>query len=637
MTKDRRGLFLDFFVLFLGFSLLTRLTLLVMAWPELDGGLRLLIKMFASGLLYDCAAFSYAGAALAFYLLVLPEKIYAAAWHRLAVYGLFLAAALLLAFNLAAEYYFFYEFGVRYNFIAVDYLVYTNEVVGNIRESYNLPVVLPLVAALGAGALWLFGRRLAFSFAEPLSFRSRLAHFLPVLAAPALCFFLLDGRLAQVSKNEYANEVAMNGLYSFGSAFINNELPYDKFYATDNIAASFETLRSALAQPGVKFRNGGLDIARTVKGRGSLKKLNVVVIAGESLSAEYLQAFGAVKGRETMPALDALAGKSLFFKRYYAAGTRTVRGLEAMTLSIPPLPGTSIIKRPDNAGFLSWGSVMKGLGYTNKFIYGGYGYFDNMNAFYAGNGFGIVDRANFAKDEVSFANVWGVCDGDLLSKTLKEADADSAAGKPFFYMVMTTTNHRPFTYPDGKIDIPSSAMSRTGALKYSDYAVGEFLAAASKKPWFKDTVFVITADHCANSAGKTEVPVQNYHIPLIIYSPAHVKPASVETLTAQADLAPTVLGLLNASYESSFFGRDILNGRPEGRAFLSTFQKVALLKDGALAVLGPKKYLKSYKWNEPGGTITEFRGGKGLEQEAVSYYQGANYVYKKRLNRLGTR
>jgi len=298
------------------------------------------------------------------------------------------------------------------------------------------------------------------------------------------------------------------------------------------------------------------------------------------------------------------------------------------------LSGTSIVKRPDNRDFFSWGSVMRGLGYSNKYIYAGYGYFDNMNAFYSGNGFDIVDRANFTKEEISFANIWGVCDGDLLRKTIKEADLDFKSGKPFFYMVMTTTNHRPFTYPEGKIDIPPSSKSRTGALKYSDYAIGEFLAEAGKKPWFKDTVFVITGDHCANSAGKTEIPVRNYHIPLLVYSPAHIKPAVVETLTAQADLAPTMLGLLNASYNSRFFGRDVLNGKPEGRAFLSTFQKVALLKDGRLAVLGPKKYLKTYKWDEAAKTEEPAAEDKALEEEAVSFYQGANYIYKKRLNRL---
>jgi phosphoglycerol transferase MdoB-like AlkP superfamily enzyme len=632
--KDRRGLFLNFFLLFMVFAALTRLVLTAVAWPELDKSVLDLARIFAVGLLYDAAAFSYPGALLALYLLALPEKVYAHPWHRPVMYFLFFIAAFLLSFNLASEYYFFAEFGVRYNFIAVDYLVYTNEVVGNISESYNLPVVLPLVFVLAAGVCWLFGRSLSFCFARPLDLRRRAAWALPALAAPALFYFFLDDGVARSGRNAYDGELAMNGLYSFGAAFLNNELSYDKFYVSGDTAQAFGTVRAGLAQPGVKFTSSGDDIARCVTARRPLRKLNVVVIVEESLSAEYLQAFGAAKGGDTVPNLDALAPKSLFFRRHYAAGTRTVRGLEAMTLSIPPLPGTSIVKRPDNAGFFSWGSVMKELGYSNKYIYAGYGYFDNMNAFYSGNGFGIVDRADFAKDEISFANVWGVSDGDLLSKTIKEADADHAAGKPFFYMVMTTSNHRPFTYPAGKIDIPPTAKSRRGAVKYADYAIGAFLAEAKGKPWFKDTVFVITADHCANSAGKTEIPLRNYHIPLLVYSPAHVQPGAVDALSAQADLAPTVLGLLGASYESRFFGEDVLNGRPSGRAFVSTFQKVGLLKDGALAVLGPKKFLRTYSWDEKDGTVAPAAADKDLESSAVAFYQAANFLYKNRVNRL---
>jgi phosphoglycerol transferase MdoB-like AlkP superfamily enzyme len=634
MTKDRRGLYLNFLLMFLGFSALTRLVLLLMAWPEMPHGPWLLVKVFAAGLLYDCAAFSYAAAPLALYLLALPERVYAHIWHRPVMYALFFAAAFALAFNLAAEYYFFFEFGVRYNFIAVDYLVYTHEVLGNIRESYDLPLVLPLVAVGAAAALWAFGKRLSSCFADPLPLRRRLAWGLPVLALPVLLFFFLDGRFAHVSLNEYADEVAMNGFYSLWSAFYNNELPYEKFYASIDNAAAFKTLRAGLTEPGARFTGEGADITRVIKARGPRKKLNVVVIVGESLSGEYLKAFGAVKGQDVLPNINALAGKSLFFNRFYASGTRTVRGLEAITLSLPPLPGTSIIKRPDNGNFFSWGSVMAAQGYINKFIYGGHGYFDNMNAFFSANGFGIVDRMDFAKDEVTFSNVWGVCDEDLFAKTVKEADADHKAGKPFFYVLMTTSNHRPFTYPNGKIDIPPSKMSRTGALKYADYALGQLLAEAAKKPWFRDTVFVITADHCANSAGKTEIPVRNYHIPLLIYSPAHIKPAVVNTLTAQADLAPTMLGLLNVPYESRFFGRDVLDGKPEGRAFLSTYQKIGLLKDGRLAVLGPKKYRKSYKWNEAEQSVDPAPEDKALEEEAISFYQGANYVYKNRLDRL---
>ena len=634
MPKDRRGLFLNFLFLFLGFSFLTRVVLLGLAAGELEPGAFLLFKVFAAGLLYDCAAFAYAGAPLALYLLLLPEKVYSHPWHRRFAHGLFFVAAFLLAFNGAAEYYFFYEFGVRYNFIAVDYLVYTGEVVGNIRESYNLPVVLPLVTALAAGETWRVRGKLAACFGEPLSFRRRLAWALPLALLTGPLFLALDGRLAQVSKNEFANEVAMNGLYAFGSAFVNNELPYEKFYAALPAEEAFSRVRASLKGPGVEFRGEGLDVLRSVKAPGKPKKLNVVLIVEESLSADYFDDFGAVKGKGTLPNLNALAKRSLFFRRFYATGTRTVRGLEALTLSIPPLPGTSIVKRPDNGDFFSLGSVMRSAGYAAKYIYAGFGYFDNMNAFYSGNGFEVVDRSNFSKEEISFANIWGVCDGDLLAKTIKEADADHAAGRPFFYMVMTTSNHRPFTYPDGKIDIPPSSQTRAGAIKYADYAVGEFLAAAAKKPWFRDTVFVITADHCANSAGKTEIPVRNYHIPLLVYSPAHVKPAAVSALASQLDLAPTLLGLLNFSYDSRFFGRDLLAGRPEGRAFLSTFQKMGLLKDGRLAVLGPKKYLKTYRWDEPALAVEEAAPDAELERDAVAFYQSANHVYKKRLNRL---
>ncbi|MCX5785863.1 MAG: sulfatase-like hydrolase/transferase [Elusimicrobia bacterium] len=648
MAKNRCRLLLVFLEIFLLFSFLTRVALTVLVRGELNGGLFGLFKIFAAGFFYDLAAASYAGVPLALYLLFVPQNIYAHKYHKYFIYSLFFAAAWLLAFNGAAEYLFFYEFGVRYNFIAVDYLVYTHEVSGNIRESYDLALILPSLAAVSAGALFLWRGALERSLQAVTPFKKRLAPVLMLLAAPALVFFAVDARFSRISANEYANELALNGLYAFGSAFINNELSYDKFYATADVDGAFVKVRRAISVPGDVFTAGPRDIKRPVQAARPFKKLNVIVLIEESLSAEYFRAFGAAKGEDTLANLDALAGRSLFFNRFYAAGTRTVRGLEAITLSIPPLPGTSIIKRPDNGGFFSWGSVMSARGYENKFIYGGHGYFDNMNAFFSKNGFGIVDRVDFSKDEITFANIWGVCDGDLLAKTLKEADKSYSARKPFYYMVMTTSNHRPFTYPEGKIDIPPSAHSRRGALKYSDYAIGGFLSEAVKKPWFKDTVFVITGDHCANSAGRAEIPVGNYHIPLLIYSPANIKPARINTLASQIDIAPTVLGLLGFSYESVFFGRDIMRGRPrhfgsnvnpkeldgpEGRAFLSTYQKLGYLKDGRLAVLGPKKYLKSYSWDEPAQALT-VKSDAELENEAVAFYQAANYIYKNRLNRL---
>jgi len=197
------------------------------------------------------------------------------------------------------------------------------------------------------------------------------------------------------------------------------------------------------------------------------------------------------------------------------------------------------------------------------------------------------------------------------------------------------SNHRPYTYPEGKIDIPSKT-GRGGGAKYADYAIGRFLEKARKEPWFDDTVFVFIADHCAASAGSIEVPVQHYRIPLLVHAPAHVRPGRVDVLGSQIDIAPTVLGLLSMSYTSTFFGRDLLgpqNGVPQ-RAFLSTYQKLAFLEGDSLVVLSPRKQVRGYVYNWSDGSQREAAPAGEAVKDAFAYFQGANYVYKHRLNRL---
>ncbi|MBU2575431.1 MAG: sulfatase-like hydrolase/transferase [Elusimicrobia bacterium] len=632
ISKNRFSFLYAFLALFLAASFITRAALTAYAWPELEHGLLALAKICAAGCFFDLVTFFYAALPLGLWALLVPSRLYTARWHRYFIHALFFAAVYLLAFNGAAEYFFFYEFGVRFNFIAVDYLVYTNEVWGNIRESYNLWVILPGLFVLSAAVFALVRKKLDAALKYDSLFKRRLVPAAFMLAVPVLSFLFVEPGWSRISKNEYANELASNGIYSFFSAFRNNELPFEKFYASIDPDGAFEKLRAALKEPGSGFLSADArDIRRKIKPSGPEKRLNIVLIMEESLSAGYLKAFGGTRG--ITPNVDALAPKSLFFKRFYATGTRTVRGLEAINLSMPPLPGASIVKRPDNGGFFSWGRLMRDRGYDVKYVYAGYGYFDNMNAFFSGNGFDIVDRADFEKSEIIFANIWGVSDEDLFNKALKEADKSYRAGKPFFSLLMTTSNHRPFTYPEGRIDIPPSSKSRSGAIKYADYAIGKFIKDSSARPWFKNTVFIITADHCANSAGKTEMPVRNYHIPMLVYSPAHIKAGVVGALAGQIDMAPTMLGLLNFSYETLFLGRDVLKvSRAGGRAFVSTYQKLGYLKDGELAVLGPKKYLKAYAWDEAAQALTE-KSDAELENEAVAFYQSANYIYKNRLNR----
>jgi phosphoglycerol transferase MdoB-like AlkP superfamily enzyme len=201
-----------------------------------------------------------------------------------------------------------------------------------------------------------------------------------------------------------------------------------------------------------------------------------------------------------------------------------------------------------------------------------------------------------------------------------------------FAHVMTVSNHRPFTYPDGRIDIPSHT-SRAGAVKYTDYAIGKFLNEARQKPWFDSTLFVVVADHCARSDGKSELPINKYHIPLLIYSPAHVSPGKMERLMSQIDLAPTLLGMLNFSYTSKFYGYDI-NKLEAGRerAFVSTYQSLGYLKQDTLIMLQPQQRTFTLIPNADGSALPVLENTK-LMREAIVWYQTASYSFKNGLMR----
>jgi phosphoglycerol transferase MdoB-like AlkP superfamily enzyme len=607
-------------------SLLTRTVLLVKSLPNLELTPLLLAKIYGVGLFFDCVTFSYILIPFSILLILSPDRLHNSSFGRRSRQVFLFLYIFAMLFDGVAEYTFFDEFATRFNFIAVDYLIYTTEVIRNIRESYPVPLIVGTLLVISLIPFLLIKRYLDASSPARTNLRRRALTGGQLLVLPLCSFIAVNPGMSEISPNNYANELAGNGLYGLFSAFRNNELSFRKFYVTrkpDQIMSRLRGLVHGSDQSGL-----GREISHAVHE----KKWNVILICEESLSAEFLADFGNRQG--ITPNLDKLAKESLFFTHLYATGTRTVRGLEAINLSIPPLPGTAIVKRPKNENLFSWGSVMRSHGYDSRFIYGGHGYFDNMNYFFSHNGYDIVDRTDFAKREVTFANAWGVCDEDLFDKTIQMGNASHAAGRPFFSFVMTTSNHRPYTYPSGKINIPSKS-GRDGAVKYADYAIGQLIAKAKRQPWFKDTLFVIVADHCAGSARKLALPVKRYEIPLLVYAPALVKPARVDRMMSQIDIAPTVLGLLGSSYPSRFFGRDVLaDGTGPERAFIATYQKLGYIEGDRLLVLGPRQQADFYRFSRENGSTREIPADADLLMNALAYYQGSDYVYRHRLNRL---
>lgn len=608
-------------------SFLTRLVLSFHSFEEVDWSVPTVLSIFGIGLFYDLVNAVYFLAIPTLLLWSIPKRYLSKGTFRYVVTILFFLLTFVLLFTAVAEYFFWDEFNARFNFIAVDYLVYTTEVIGNIRESYPIEWII-LILLLATGGITFICKPVTVPATQASNENnSRIKGIAFIAVLPLLIFISLNSQLHNFSENNFSNELAGNGMYELFSAYRNNELNYEQFYPHLSDKEALEIVNHALLS--TQTSKDPYSIEHHISSNNPEKRLNVILISVESLSAEFMNLFGST--RNITPNLDSLVKHSLVFTNLYATGTRTVRGLEALSLSIPPTPGQSIVRRPNNEHLFSLATVFNQKGYESKFIYGGYGYFDNMNYFFENNGYTVIDRTALSSSEIDYENIWGVADENLFTLALREIDKTVQAKRPIFAHIMTTSNHRPYTYPEGRIDIPSHT-SRAGAVKYTDYAIGKFLQEASSKEWYDNTLFVITADHCASSAGKTALPIEKYKIPLLIFSSQMVTNKTENRLMSQIDIAPTLLGLLDFNYDSKFFGYDIFTlPLGEERAFLSTYQTLGFLKNDSLVILSPKKEpvviaVANYTTTQP-SILTKDMTSR-IAKEAISWYQSASYEFR---------
>ena len=646
LVHKRMYLLLFFTSIFLVLSTLTRIIFYIWSFNNLEFSIISLLKIFLTGIFYDVGTISYFLVPYVCYLLLLPAKFSGSLFDKIVTYIAYFTGTLTLTFTTFAEFTFWDEFFSRFNFISVDYLIYTFEVIENINQTYPVPFLVSIIFLLVFGIFMIGYKKGIFksTFQAKASIKQLLPMGLTILLICSFFTLFIKNEQAEWSLNRYENELSKAGIYSFFAAFKNNELSYTDFYLTQNIDTSINLVKKLIVA-----KNDSLTTPNTyhfnrfIKNTGKEYRPNVIFICVESLSAEFMEHFG--NNRHLTPFLDSLADNSIFFTNLYATGTRTVRGMEAITLSIPPSPGRSIVKRKNNINLFTVGSVFKEKRYKDVFFYGGDGYFDNMNQFFGGNSFDIVDRGrgfllsddftakrtNIDDNEVKFENAWGICDEDLYAKVLKEADKNYKLNTPFFDFIMTTSNHKPYTYPENKIDIPSGS-NRDGAVKYTDFAIHEFIEHAQAKPWFENTIFVIMADHCASSAGKGELDVNKYHIPAIIYNLKASKPTEITQLCSQIDVFPSLFGMLNWSYTSQFMGIDInKSNNTEERAFIGNYTKLALLKNHKIMVLNEKKGANFYQWNEEYNQLNIIKTDPVFLKETVSYYQTNDYFYKNGL------
>jgi len=648
--SKRLSLLSNFIVGFIMLSFVLRLVFFVWQYNEVSWQPFAFVETMASGLFFDIGVCSFIALPSLLYIFIAPNRFTGSVADKVLTYFFFTLTILVLAFTFFAEITFWEEFRTRFNFIAVDYLIYTNEVISNIKESYPLPVLLGGVVAVTALVLFILVKRGVFkaTFTTSISFKQRAVALASAVVVVAFYTTFIKNTDAEWSSNRYNNEISKAGIYSFFAEFRNNRMDYADFYTTINNPKAFAMVRNEVKEENSNFSQQGNSVLRNVDNLGTEAKPNVVFILMESMSASFMAEFGNTKN--ITPNMDALAQNSILFSNLYATGTRTVRGMEAVTLCIPPTPGQSIVKRPDNHGLLTVQSVFKEHEYKSNFFYGGDGYFDNMNSYFGGNGFTIYDRGHgsvlsddikttrhhIEDKDVTFENAWGICDGDIYKKMMAVADEHYAKGEPFFNFVMSTSNHKPYTYPAGKIDIPSGT-GRDGAVKYADYAVGQMLREAKTKPWFKNTVFVLIADHCASSAGKDEIDVANYHIPAMIYNLPNGVNKKITKQCSQIDFFPTLFSLMHWDYRSNFFGKDVLQPQFANRALMGTYRKLTLMKDDKVLILSDQKKQHFYNYNIKDNNLTLQKMNTPFLNEAISWYQSADYLFVHKLLREQTK
>ncbi len=612
--------FAPLFYIYVGLEILSFIIISIIERNQIDWGFIALFKTMGVFCVEVAIALLYLMIPYTLYLMVLPKKWLGTKIDKILTVIGFAIFVALFTFEDVAEGFFWNEFESSFNFIAVDYLIYTKEVIGNMWESYP---IIPIFLGLGIFTFivtWLFRKKLVPSFTAP-SWKTRFFVFIGNVTICVLSFFIYQTSYSESIGNRYNAEVAKDGLYSLFNAFINNELSYRDYYITIPDQETASILQNDIATQGLTFSpSESHEIERSVETENQAITPNVIVVVMESLGSEFLKEFRE-DGQDVTPRLAELGAAGIFFPKTYATGTRSVRGLEAVSTSIPPLPGMAILRRKNNENLQTMGSIFQEKGYDDrKWIYGGYGYFDNMNYYFGNNGFEVYDRTSMDDIDIIHSTTWGVCDENLFEKSIKEANKSYESGKPFLQFVFTTSNHRPYTYPEGRIDIPSKT-GRLGAVKYADWCVGNFIDQAKKEPWFDNTIFVFVADHGAGSAGKQELNPEKHLIPLIFYSPKLITPQRLDYSISQIDTLPTLLGLLNWDYKANFYGKDALKPDYKSRFFISNYQNIGYGEGDQMVVMKPVKRVAYY---QNGEHVKETPEREALMKKAIGYYQHAS-------------
>jgi len=486
---------------------------------------------------------------------------------------------------------YFGEFGTRLSRWVWEYMDHTDMVWYSIWSSY--PVITYLILW---GAVTFVFALLVIKISGKIFHREQkegiIRRFAYFLLCSAFLFLGARGRtqllpidwgVAYFSTYNFANQLALNGVYTLSKSWWedNHEekgviLKRYHFFPSSEALSSVQRL---LFNPREKLSDPQHSLDRWYypdSDSNNTKDYNVVVILLESWLARYVGALGGKP--DVTPNFDSLAQKGILFEHFYATGTRTNRGLVSVLCSFPSQAGRTVMKRYSvNRPSASISEILKKRGYSNILVYGGDIQFDNMEGFLRGQGF-----EKFTKEEDFPAGArlgrWGAPDHLIFERANEEFV--KFGDQPFLGVIVTVSNHEPYLLPSPEFKIFSEDVPQSNYLNtyyYADWALGQFFRQAEKQSYFKNTIFVMVADHGKYMETLPQLPADRFHIPCLIYAPYILgsSPRRISTVASQTDILPTILGILGKPEFHQSWGRDLLSLPPEDKGF-------AMMMDGSL-------------------------------------------------------
>ncbi len=596
-------------------------------------------SLFLQGLRIDIVSLCYLfGVPALFTVLFLHNNGLGQLWKKILRVWLTVGSVFILFMEVATPA-FIETYDFRPNRLFIEYLLYPKEVFTMLANGHLVAVVSSLVVTVIASLVYWKLAGWAVKDLRLPSWKVRPVIALLVIvvafagARSSLGHRGINPAMVAFSSDPLVNSLVLNSGYSvlYAAQQLKDEEKSSEQYGKMSEEEMLDIVKNSRNRPASDYISK--EIPTLTKNNASYqgKPKNIVIVLEESLGAQFV---GTLGGKPLTPEFDKLAKEGWLFENLYATGTRSVRGIEAVTAGFTPTPARATVKLTKSQnGFFTIAELLRRQGYSTSFIYGGEKHFDNMASYFYGNGFEtIVDEKDYKNPK--FVSTWGMSDEDLFDKANETFTELAKGDKPFFSLVFTSSNHDPFEFPDGKIELfDKEKQTRNNAAKYADYALGHFFKLAKQSNYWKDTIFLVIADHDSRVAGDSLVPIKNFHIPALILG-ENIEPRRDNRLVSQIDMPTTLLSVAGISGEYPMIGYDLTQDVNPNRAFMQYDQTQAMMKGTDVIILKPNQSPQGYEYDKLNEKLNPKEQPEAMKKEALAHALLGSYLYKNQLYKL---